>query len=97
MKDITEFLASIELNPNMGPVDAIATYQDSCHLAHGQKIKVAPRQLLRSIPGLTFREMPMADLCCGSAGIYNITQNDMAMEILQHKMDYVEGPRRISS
>lgn len=90
MKDITEFLASIELNPDMGPVDAIATYQDSCHLAHGQKIKAAPRQLLRAIPGLTFREMPMADLCCGSAGIYNITQNEMAMEILRHKMDYVE-------
>ncbi|HWF45694.1 MAG TPA: heterodisulfide reductase-related iron-sulfur binding cluster, partial [Bryobacteraceae bacterium] len=90
MKDITEFLASIELNPDMGPVDAIATYQDSCHLAHGQKIKAAPRQLLRSVPGLTFREMPMADLCCGSAGIYNITQNEMAMEILQHKMTYVE-------
>ncbi|HEX4227958.1 MAG TPA: heterodisulfide reductase-related iron-sulfur binding cluster [Bryobacteraceae bacterium] len=91
MKDITEFLASIELNPDMGPVDAVATYQDSCHLAHGQKIKAAPRQLLRSVPGLTFREMPMADLCCGSAGIYNITQNEMAMEILEHKMAYVEG------
>lgn len=93
MKDITEFLASIELNPDMGPVNAIATYQDSCHLAHGQKIKAAPRQLLRAVPGLTFREMPMADLCCGSAGIYNITQNEMAMEILQHKMAYVEGTR----
>jgi glycolate oxidase iron-sulfur subunit len=93
MKDITEFLASIELNPNMGPVDAIATYQDSCHLAHGQKIKLAPRQLLRAIPGLTFREMPMADLCCGSAGIYNITENEMAMEILEHKMAYVESTK----
>jgi glycolate oxidase iron-sulfur subunit len=90
MKDITEFLASIELNSNMGSIDAVVTYQDSCHLAHGQKIKAAPRQLLRAIPGLTFREMPMADLCCGSAGIYNITQNEMAMEILQHKMAYVE-------
>ncbi|HEX4809569.1 MAG TPA: heterodisulfide reductase-related iron-sulfur binding cluster [Bryobacteraceae bacterium] len=91
MKDITEFLASIDLNPEMGQVNAIATYQDSCHLAHGQKIKLAPRQLLRAIPGLTFREMPMADLCCGSAGIYNITENEMAMEILEHKMAYVEG------
>ncbi|MGC2659654.1 MAG: heterodisulfide reductase-related iron-sulfur binding cluster, partial [Bryobacteraceae bacterium] len=90
MKDITEFLASIELNSNMGPIDAVVTYQDSCHLAHGQKIKAAPRQLLRAIPGLTFREMPMADLCCGSAGIYNISQNEMAMEILEHKMAYVE-------
>lgn len=88
MKDVTEFLASIELNPNMGQVDAIATYQDSCHLAHGQKIRSAPRQLLRAVPGLDFREMPMADLCCGSAGIYNVVQNEMAMEILRHKMEY---------
>jgi glycolate oxidase iron-sulfur subunit len=88
MKDVTEFLASIQLNRDMGPVDAIATYQDSCHLAHGQKIKNAPRQLLRAVPGLVFREMPMADLCCGSAGIYNVVQNEMAMQILRHKMEY---------
>ncbi|MBV9675453.1 MAG: (Fe-S)-binding protein [Acidobacteriaceae bacterium] len=90
MKDVTEFLTSIDLNRNMGPIDAVATYQDSCHLAHGQKIKTAPRKLLKTIPGLAFREMPMADLCCGSAGIYNIVQNEMAMRILQHKMSYVE-------
>jgi glycolate oxidase iron-sulfur subunit len=65
------------------------TYQDSCHLLHGQKIKAAPRKLLRAIPGLTFREMPNADVCCGSAGIYNIVQNDMAMQILEHKMTSV--------
>jgi glycolate oxidase iron-sulfur subunit len=90
MRDITEFLASIELNRKFGPVNAVVTYQDSCHLAHGQKIKTAPRLLLKSIPGLIFREMRMADLCCGSAGIYNIAQNDMAMQILQHKMEYVD-------
>ncbi|HSU57999.1 MAG TPA: heterodisulfide reductase-related iron-sulfur binding cluster [Bryobacteraceae bacterium] len=88
MKDVTEFLASIELNRDMGVVDVIATYQDSCHLAHGQKIKNAPRQLLKAVPGLVFREMPMADLCCGSAGIYNLVQNDMAMRILQQKMEF---------
>jgi glycolate oxidase iron-sulfur subunit len=91
MKDVTEFLASFPLNSDMGPVNAIVTYQDSCHLAHGQKIKNAPRKLLRQIPGLTFREMPMADLCCGSAGIYNLAHNDMAMQILKHKMEYVSG------
>jgi glycolate oxidase iron-sulfur subunit len=91
MKDVTEFLASLPLNPDMGPVDAIATYQDSCHLAHGQKIKDAPRRLLRQIPGLIFREMPNADLCCGSAGIYNLTHNEMAMQILEHKMEHVSG------
>lgn len=89
MNDVTEFLASIDLNPEIGALDAIATYQDSCHLAHGQKIKAAPRKLLQAVPGLTYREMPMADLCCGSAGIYNVVHNDLAMQILQHKMEYV--------
>jgi glycolate oxidase iron-sulfur subunit len=89
MKDITEFLAAIELNPAMAPIDAIATYQDSCHLAHGQKIRAAPRKLLKAIPGLRFREMPMADLCCGSAGIYNVVQNEMADQILRRKMEFV--------
>lgn len=86
MKDINEFLASIELNPAMGPVNAVVTYQDSCHLAHGQKIKVAPRKLLKSVPGLKLQEMPMSDLCCGSAGVYNVVQNEMAMRILERKM-----------
>jgi glycolate oxidase iron-sulfur subunit len=89
MKDITEFLAGIELNLAMAPIDAVATYQDSCHLAHGQKIRAAPRKLLKAIPGLRFREMPMADLCCGSAGIYNVVQNKMADQILQRKMEFV--------
>lgn len=89
MKDATEFLASIELNPAMSPVNATVTYQDSCHLAHGQKIRNAPRQLLRAIPGVEFREMPMADACCGSAGIYNAIHTDMSMQILEKKMGNV--------
>jgi glycolate oxidase iron-sulfur subunit len=93
LKDVAEFLAGIDLNPNMGPVEAVATYQDSCHLAHGQKIRTAPRKLLKAVPGLIFREMPMADLCCGSAGIYNVVQNEMAMQILRHKMEYVNGTK----
>jgi glycolate dehydrogenase iron-sulfur subunit len=86
MKDVTEFLASIELNRDMGPVNVTATYQDSCHLAHGQKVRVPPRKLLQSVPGLTFREMPLADICCGSAGIYNVLQDEMAAAILEKKM-----------
>ena len=89
MKDVNEFLASIELNPRMGQVPITVTYQDSCHLAHGQRIRTQPRKLLRAVPGLTFREMPMSDLCCGSAGIYNVIQNEMAMTVLKSKMDYV--------
>lgn len=91
MKDVTEFLSSIELNADMKPVPYTITYQDSCHLAHGQKVRAAPRMLLRSVPGLVFKEMPMSDLCCGSAGIYNVVQNDMAMALLEKKMRYVNS------
>ena len=91
MRDVTEFLASIELNPAMKPIHAIVTYQDSCHLAHGQKIRSAPRKLLAAIPGLTLREMAGADLCCGSAGVYNVVENEMAMRILAGKMESVNA------
>lgn len=91
MKDVTEFLGSIELNPKMGRVDATVTYQDSCHLAHGQRVRKPPRQLLAAVPGLTFREMPGADICCGSAGIYNVVQNEMSMQILATKMKSVNS------
>lgn len=91
VKDVTEFLASIELNQEMHNLPVSVTYQDSCHLAHGQKIRSAPRKLLASIPGLKFREMAMADLCCGSAGIYNVMHTDMAMALLEKKMTYANG------
>ncbi len=91
VKDVTEFLASIELNPEMSAQTIIATYQDSCHLAHGQKVRSAPRKLLNSIPGLELREMQLSDLCCGSAGIYNIVHTSMALALLRKKMDAVNA------
>lgn len=91
MKDVTEFLASIEFNTEMGPLPLTVTYQDSCHLAHGQKVRAAPRRLLMAVPGLQFREMPLSDLCCGSAGIYNVVENEMAMAVLEKKMQHVNS------
>jgi glycolate oxidase iron-sulfur subunit len=91
MRDITEFLASIELDPRMSRVEAVVTYQDSCHLAHGQRVRGAPRKLLAAIPGLEFREMGGSDICCGSAGIYNLVQNEMSMQILATKMAAVNA------
>jgi glycolate oxidase iron-sulfur subunit len=91
MRDITEFLASIELNRNLGPVNAAVTYQDSCHLAHGQHIRGAPRKLLAAIPDLAFCEMRNPDQCCGSAGVYNVVQNEMSMQILASKMEAVNA------
>jgi len=93
MRDVNEFLASIELNPKMGEVKMKVTYQDSCHLAHGQKVRSAPRQLLRAVPGLQLVEMMASDVCCGSAGIYNVVQNEMAMQILESKMRNVNATK----
>jgi glycolate oxidase iron-sulfur subunit len=91
IKDVNEFLASIELNPPMHVLPLTVTYQDSCHLAHGQKIRSAPRKLLQSVPGLELREMQLSDLCCGSAGIYNVVHTGMAMSLLRKKMDSVNA------
>lgn len=86
VKDISEFLASIEFNRNFGEMRMKVTYQDSCHLLHGQKVRNAPRELLQSIPGLDFRELPLSEICCGSAGVYNIEHTEMSLELLQNKM-----------
>ena len=91
VKDINEFLVSIDLNLPMRTLPMTVTYQDSCHLAHGQKIRLAPRKLLESVLGLELREMQLPDLCCGSAGIYNVVHTDMAMALLQKKMDAINA------
>ncbi len=91
VKDVNEFLASIELNPEMRSLALTVTYQDSCHLAHGQKVRSAPRKLLGSVPGLEVREMQLSDLCCGSAGIYNVVHTGMAMSLLKKKMGHVNA------
>jgi len=85
-KDVNEFLATIELNRDMGPLNITATYQDSCHLAHGQRVRLQPRQLLEAVPGLKFKELPLSDLCCGSAGVYNVQHTDLSMSLLEKKM-----------
>jgi glycolate oxidase iron-sulfur subunit len=99
MKDVNEFLASIELNPRMREVRAKVTYQDSCHLAHGQRVRSAPRELLRRVPGLELKEMAMSDSCCGSAGIYNVVHTDMSMALLEKKMAAINatGAERIGT
>ncbi|HXE75209.1 MAG TPA: heterodisulfide reductase-related iron-sulfur binding cluster [Candidatus Xenobia bacterium] len=87
VRDVSEFLVELGLRPPEKPLPLRVTYQDSCHLLHGQKIKTAPRQLLRAIPGLELIEMKLADQCCGSAGIYNLTQPEVARALLKEKMD----------
>jgi glycolate oxidase iron-sulfur subunit len=84
--DVTEFLAGLPFDPPQGSVNETVTYQDSCHHIHAQRISLAPRQVLHSIPGLKFIEMQHADRCCGSAGIYSLTQNKMSLQLLRSKM-----------
>jgi len=93
-RDVTEFLAELGLTAPMKDTFASlsaglplrVTYQDSCHLVHGQKVREAPRKLIRAVPGVELVEMPLADHCCGSAGVYNVTQTEAALELLEEKM-----------
>jgi glycolate oxidase iron-sulfur subunit len=89
VRDISEFLAGIDFNRNFGRLEKTVTYQDACHLIHAQRISKPPRILLKAVPGLELIEMRDSDKCCGSAGIYNVTQYDMSMKILDHKMERV--------
>ncbi len=89
VKDVHEFLAGIPVKEEMGTVRARVAYHDACHLAHGQGVRDQPRGLLNLIPGLELVELEDADGCCGSAGIYNLTQPDMADRLLTRKMDHV--------
>ncbi|WP_246039195.1 (Fe-S)-binding protein [Dictyobacter alpinus] len=91
VKDISEFLMSIEPIQQMGEVQQTVAYHDACHLLHGQKIKQQPRQLLKSIPGIKIVDLAESDWCCGSAGVYNITNQKMAQELLERKMNNVEA------
>ncbi len=92
VKDVSEWLAGIGLNTAaMRPLDLTVTYQEPCHLAHAQRIAAQPRALLRAIPGLRLVEMRESSLCCGSAGIYNVTQPEMAARLGARKLDNAEA------
>jgi glycolate oxidase iron-sulfur subunit len=86
MRDVTEFLDALGLTAPLREIRMRVTYQDSCHLAHGQKIREAPRRLIRAIPGIELTEMRLSDNCCGSAGVYNVTQTQTSLELLAEKM-----------
>jgi glycolate oxidase iron-sulfur subunit len=90
LRDVTEFLAGIEFNKEFAVTRLRATYQDSCHLAHAQKIRSAPRKLLAAVPGLELVELKEAEVCCGSAGIYNVVHNELAEKLLQSKMRRID-------
>lgn len=90
-RDVSEFLASIDLVPPTHPVRSRVTLQESCHLIHAQRISAAPRKLLGLIPGLELVDMTHPEQCCGSAGLYMLTQPEMATQLLDAKMQDVAG------
>ena len=89
VQDLAEFLAQEPLRGPLSPVPLTCTYHDPCHVVHGQKIKSEPRQLLPQIPELRVVELTESDWCCGSAGIYNLTQPEMATRLLHRKVSHV--------
>jgi glycolate oxidase iron-sulfur subunit len=92
-RDVSEFLASIQLVPPVASVNRAVTLQESCHLVHAQRIKAAPREILGRIPGLELRDMAHPDACCGSAGLYMLTEREMSTRILDDKMADIAGAR----
>jgi glycolate oxidase iron-sulfur subunit len=86
VRDVSEFLAAMPPVATRHPLKTRVAYHDACHLAHAQKIRSAPRQLLRGIPELDLVEVPDGDQCCGSAGIYNLIQPESADEIGSRKV-----------
>ncbi|HEY6968133.1 MAG TPA: (Fe-S)-binding protein [Candidatus Angelobacter sp.] len=90
VKDVTEYLALVGLRAPRKKISQNVIYQDPCHLLHAQKIKSQPRELLKAI-GCQLVEIPHADQCCGSAGVYNVVQNELSMQILGAKMDDISS------
>ncbi len=93
VRDVSEFLVELPFRPPTGALAQRVTYQDSCHLVHAQKVRSAPRALLRAIPGLDLVEMEAADRCCGSAGVYSFAQREMSLRLLDDKMRDVASTR----
>src|SRR5690606_28442235 len=93
LKDIHEFLVphGIETPAATPTPPARVTYHESCHLTHGQKVVLQPRQLLQAIPGIELVELPEANWCCGSAGVYSITQPEMAAQLLERKLGHIRS------
>jgi glycolate oxidase iron-sulfur subunit len=91
VRDCSEFLDQLGLIPPVGEIRLTATYHDACHLAHAQKVREQPRNLLKKIPGLKLVELPESELCCGAAGTYNLTEPEMAERLGKRKLDNIRS------
>src|SRR5262245_61552388 len=91
VRDCSEFLDQLGLIVPPGEIRLTATYHDACHLAHAQKVREQPRNLLKQIPGLKLVDLPESDLCCGAAGTYNLTEPEMAERLARRKLDNIRS------
>lgn len=93
VKDLSEWLAEVGLPAPDHEVKLRVTYQDACHLAHAQRIRQQPRDLIRAIPGIELVEMRHPEICCGAAGLYSTLEQSMSARILKEKTDDVLNTR----
>ena len=91
VRDVHEFLDELGPVTPEGPIPAVATYHDACHLAHGQKVVQPPRKLLGLIPELQLRDLPESEICCGSAGTYNLNQPKMGNRLAERKVSNIDA------
>jgi glycolate oxidase iron-sulfur subunit len=89
VRDVSEFLDQLGLIQPPGEIRLTATYHDACHLAHAQKVREQPRNILRKVPGLKLVDLAESDLCCGAAGTYNLTEPEMAERLASRKLDNI--------
>jgi glycolate oxidase iron-sulfur subunit len=91
VRDIMQFLGEIPLKEPKEDLEARVSYHEACHLCHAQKVRKEPVNVLGSVPGVDLVPLTESDMCCGSAGVYNITHNDRSMKILDRKMANIEA------
>jgi glycolate oxidase iron-sulfur subunit len=89
IRDVTEFLTEIGWKRPAGRLEGKVAYDEPCHLLHAQKISAPPKEVLKALPGLEILPLEDADACCGSAGIYSITQPDLSRAVLARKIDAI--------
>lgn len=89
VRDVSEVLDELGPVAERHPLEVTVAYHDACHLGHAQGVRAAPRRLLEAIPGLQLREIAEADICCGSAGIYNVLHPEPARELGDRKAAHI--------
>jgi glycolate oxidase iron-sulfur subunit len=88
---VSELLAELEPRAPRHPIEARVAYHDACHLRHAQRVARAPRKVLAAIPGVTVHDVPEADICCGSAGIYNLVEPEAAGQLRDRKVAHLRA------